>query len=64
MTSAVGILISKYLEAGGSAEKVVKHLSSIRGDKPAGFGDKLVGSIPAAVARVLKKCMKEEAVTA
>jgi len=60
MTSALGIVISKYLEQGGDLKKIVKHLGNIRGDKSIGIGKDRVDSIPAAVASVLKKCIKEE----
>lgn len=60
LTSALGIMISKYLELGGDPNKIVKHLCNIRGDRPLGFGDNRVNSIPAAVATILKKCLESK----
>jgi ribonucleoside-diphosphate reductase alpha chain len=45
LTSVLGVVISKYLEQGGSAQELVKHLQSVKGDRPFGLGDSRVNSI-------------------
>ncbi len=54
LTAAMGILISKYLEQGGKAEKLLKHLNSVKGDRPFGFGPNKVDSIPHAISKALR----------
>lgn len=54
LTSAISILVSKFLEQGGDPKKLLKHLNSIKGDKPIGFGPNRVDSIPHAISRVLR----------
>ncbi|RJQ17608.1 adenosylcobalamin-dependent ribonucleoside-diphosphate reductase [Candidatus Woesearchaeota archaeon] len=54
LVTALSILISKFLEAGGEPEKLLKHLNSIKGDKPFGFGPKRIDSIPHAISKVLR----------
>ncbi len=54
LTSAVGILLSKYLEMGGDPVRILKHLNSIKGDKPYGFGPKRVDSIPHGISKALR----------
>ncbi len=54
LTAALSILISKYLQLGGDPAKLLKHLNSIKGDKPYGFGQKRVDSIPHALSKVLR----------
>lgn len=54
LTAAIGILLSKYLEYGGDPSKVIKHLNSIKGDRPVGFGPKRVDSIPHAISKALR----------
>jgi ribonucleoside-diphosphate reductase alpha chain len=55
LTTALGILISKYLELGGDAVRLLKHLNSIKGDKPYGLGPKRVDSIPHGISKVLRE---------
>jgi ribonucleoside-diphosphate reductase alpha chain len=55
LTTTVGILISKYLEVGGDPLKLIKHLNSIKGDKPLGFGPNRVDSIPHGISKVMRK---------
>lgn len=55
LTTALGILISKYLEMGGDAVRLLKHLNSIKGDKPFGLGPKRVDSIPHGISKVLRE---------
>ena len=54
LTCVIGILLSKYFEYGGDPIKVLKHLNSIKGDKPYGFGTKRIDSIPHAMAQALR----------
>jgi ribonucleoside-diphosphate reductase alpha chain len=50
LTSLVGILISKYLSEGGDPLKLLKHLNSVKGDRPIGLGPSRIDSIPHAIA--------------
>ncbi len=54
MTTAMGILISKYLELGGDPVKLIKHLNSIKGDRPHGLGPKRVDSIPHGISKAIR----------
>lgn len=54
LTSAVAILLSKYFEQGGDPVRILKHLNSVKGDKPYGFGPKRVDSIPHAISKALR----------
>ncbi|MBS3144049.1 adenosylcobalamin-dependent ribonucleoside-diphosphate reductase [Candidatus Woesearchaeota archaeon] len=54
LTTALAILISKYLDMEGDAVKLLKHLNSIKGDRPFGFGPKRVDSIPHGMAKALR----------
>ncbi len=59
LTSLVGILISKYLSEGGDPLRLLKHLNSIKGDKPVGLGPARVDSIPHAIAIALRAHLKK-----
>ena len=59
LTSLVGILISKYLTEGGDPLRLLKHLNSIKGDKPIGLGPNKVDSIPHAIAIALRAHLKK-----
>jgi ribonucleoside-diphosphate reductase alpha chain len=59
LTAVIGILLSKYLETGGKAEKILKHLNSVKGDKPLGFGPNRVESIPHALSQILREHLKK-----
>ena len=61
LTSLMGILLSKYLDAGGDPESVLKHLNSIKGDRPIGFGENHVNSIPHALAIALRNHLRKNA---
>lgn len=54
LTSSLGILISKYLEEGGDPNRLLRHLQSVKGDRPFGFGESRVDSIPHAIAVALR----------
>jgi len=59
LTSLIGILLSKYLDAGGDPESVLKHLNSVKGDRPIGFGENHINSIPHAIAVALRNHLKK-----
>jgi ribonucleoside-diphosphate reductase alpha chain len=54
LTSAVAILLSKYFELGGDPVRILKHLNSVKGDRPYGFGPRRVDSIPHAISKALR----------
>lgn len=59
LTSIMGILLSKYFETGGDPVRIVKHLNSVKSDRPYGFGENSIDSIPHAVAVALKAHLKK-----
>jgi ribonucleoside-diphosphate reductase alpha chain len=59
LTSLVGILISKYLAEGGDPLKLLKHLNSVKGDRPIGLGPSRVDSIPHAISIALRAHLKK-----
>ncbi len=59
LTSLVGILISKYLAEGGDPLRLLKHLNSVKGDRPIGLGTNRVDSIPHALAIALRAHLKK-----
>jgi ribonucleoside-diphosphate reductase alpha chain len=59
LTAVIGILLSKYLDSGGKAERILKHLNSVKGDKPLGFGPNRVESIPHALSQILREHLKK-----
>ena len=59
LTSLVGVLISKYLAEGGDPLRLLKHLNSVKGDKPVGLGPNRVDSIPHAIALALRAHLKK-----
>ena len=59
LTALVGILLSKYLENNGDPVRILKHLNSIKGDRPFGFGENRVNSIPHAIAIALRNHLKK-----
>ncbi|HZX12194.1 MAG TPA: adenosylcobalamin-dependent ribonucleoside-diphosphate reductase [Candidatus Nanoarchaeia archaeon] len=54
LACSLGIMISKYLQSGGNPVRLLKHLNSIKGDKPFGFGPKRVDSIPHGLSKALR----------
>ena len=60
LASVIGILLSKYLESGGDIQRIIKHLNSVKGDRPHGFGEKRVNSIPHAIAKALRKHLERQ----
>lgn len=59
LTALTGVLISKFLEAGGDPRGLLKHLSAVKGDRPFGLGETRVNSIPHAVAKALRMHLKK-----
>jgi hypothetical protein len=59
LASLTGILITQYLEQGGNPNQLLKHLNSIKGDRPLGIGDNKVNSISHAIAIALKNHLKK-----
>jgi len=54
LTSALGVVLSKYLEEGGEPNRILKHLQGVKGDRPYGLGKSRINSIPHALAIALK----------
>ncbi|MBI4051842.1 MAG: adenosylcobalamin-dependent ribonucleoside-diphosphate reductase [Elusimicrobia bacterium] len=59
LASLIGILISKYLEAGGGPIRLLKHLNAVKGDRPLGFGENRVNSIAHAISLALRFHLKK-----
>jgi ribonucleoside-diphosphate reductase alpha chain len=59
LAASTGILISKYLEIGGDPRRLIKHLNSVKGDKPVGFGENRIDSIPHAISVALKRHLEK-----
>ncbi|MDD5656264.1 MAG: adenosylcobalamin-dependent ribonucleoside-diphosphate reductase [Elusimicrobia bacterium] len=59
LTSLVGILLSKYFAEGGDPLKVLKHLNSVKGDKPIGFGENRINSVAHAISVALRQHLKK-----
>ena len=59
LTSLVGILLSKYFAEGGDPLKILKHLNSVKGDKPVGFGENRINSVAHAISVVLRQHLKK-----
>lgn len=58
LTALIGILLSKYLEIGGDPIRVIKHLNSVKGDRPVGLGENRINSIAHAIAVALRSHLK------
>ncbi len=59
LASILGVLISKYLEEGGAASSLLKHLQSVKGDRPYGLGELRVNSVPHAIGIALKNHLRK-----
>jgi ribonucleoside-diphosphate reductase alpha chain len=46
MATSLAIVLSKYFELGGDPVRILKHLNSIKSEKPYGFGKNKVDSVP------------------
>ncbi|OGR76209.1 MAG: ribonucleoside-diphosphate reductase, adenosylcobalamin-dependent [Elusimicrobia bacterium GWC2_64_44] len=64
LTSLIGILLSKYLEEGGDPVKVIKHLNSVKGDRPVGLGENRINSVAHGIAVALRSHLKRSGVIA
>ncbi|MEK7746305.1 MAG: hypothetical protein AAB576_06535, partial [Elusimicrobiota bacterium] len=58
LTSVLGILLSKYLAEGGEPLRILKHLNAVKGDRPFGFGESRIDSIPHGVSVALRQHLK------
>jgi len=58
LTALIGILLSKYLTEGGDPVKVLKHLNSVKGDRPMGLGENRINSIAHGIAVALRSHLK------
>ncbi len=54
LSNALAIVLSKYFELGGDPVKILKHLNSVKSEKPFGFGKNRVDSIPHAIALAIR----------
>lgn len=54
LTSALAIVLSKYFELGGDPVRILKHLNSIKSERPLGIGKNRVDSIPHAISVALR----------
>ncbi len=54
LSSALAIVLSKYFELGGDPSRILKHLNSIKSEKPYGFGKNRIDSIPHAISKALR----------
>lgn len=59
LTSVLGIFLSKAIQAGYDPKNAIKHLNSIKGDRPLGFGPNRIESIPHAIALALKRHLEK-----
>jgi len=64
LTSLIGILLSKYLEEGGDPIKVIKHLNSVKGDRPVGLGENRINSVAHGIAVALRSHLKRSGIIA
>ncbi|HOI42536.1 MAG TPA: adenosylcobalamin-dependent ribonucleoside-diphosphate reductase, partial [Elusimicrobiales bacterium] len=64
LTSLIGILLSKYFEEGGDPIKIIKHLNSVKGDRPMGFGENRINSIAHGIAVALRSHLKRTGIIA
>ncbi len=54
LTSALAIVLSKYFEHGGDPVRILKHLNSIKSERPFGIGKNRIDSIPHAISVALR----------
>ena len=54
MTTALAIVLSKYFNLGGDPIRIIKHLNSIKSEKPYGFGKNRIDSVPHAMSIALR----------
>jgi len=54
LATALAIAISKYLELGGDPVRILKHLNSIKSERPVGFGKNRVDSVAHGISIALR----------
>ena len=59
LTSMIGVLVSKYLEEGGAPAGLLRHLQSVKGDRPYGLGENKVNSISHAIGQALRTHLRK-----
>ena len=59
LTSVLGIFLSKAFQEGYDPHDAIRHLNSIKGDRPLGFGPNRVESIPHAISIALKRHLEK-----
>ncbi len=59
LTSIIGVLVSKYLEEGGNPSGLLRHLESVKGDRPYGFGEAKVNSISHGIGTALRTHLRK-----
>ncbi len=57
LTSALSIVLSKYLELGGDPVRILKHLNSVKSERPFGFGKNKIDSIPHGISVALRRTL-------
>jgi len=55
LATALAIVLSKYFELGGEPTRIIKHLNSVKSERPYGFGQNRIDSIPHAISVALRK---------
>lgn len=55
MATSIAIILSKYFELGGDPIRILKHLNSIKSEKPYGFGVNRVDSVPHAFSIAIRR---------
>ena len=55
LTTALAIVLSKYFGLGGDPVRILKHLNSVKSEKPYGFGKNRIDSIPHAISVALRR---------
>jgi len=55
LTTAISILLSKYFKLGGDPLRILKHLNSVKSEKPYGFGKNRIDSVSHAISVALRK---------
>lgn len=55
LTTAIAILLSKYFQLGGDPVRILKHLNSVKSEKPYGFGKNRIDSVSHAISVALRR---------
>lgn len=59
MTAFLGILLTKYFEAGGDPSDIIKHMVSVKGTRIGFWNGSPIESIPQAISIAIKAHLKE-----